>query len=164
MEIGRCQWINLRVPEVYISSDVGIRRTGYKERINLRTNSRWCHTLLRKNNPKLLCNIYPETFIFEVHVRVKWINVPLSSVISHEDKSALLGVLKKQRLHQGSVVIEWAWHTHTHHEYCDMPFPFGACNGLLPLMHDNTSYVILVVIQTLLCFDDWSSVSLRQKE
>jgi len=49
-----------------------------------------------------------------VHVRVKWINVPLSSVISREDKSALLGVLKKQSLHQGSVVIEWAWNTHTH--------------------------------------------------
>jgi hypothetical protein len=161
VEIGRCQCINLRVPEIYISSDVGIRRTGYKERINLPTNSRWCHTLL-KNNPKLLCSICPETFIFEVHVRVKCINIPLSSVIFHEDKSAFLGVLKKQCLHQVSVVIEWAWHTH--HEYCDMPFPFGVCNGRLPLMHDNTSYVILVdVIQTLLCFDDWSSVSVRHK-
>jgi len=62
----------------------------------------------KKNKTKLLCNICPEMLIFEVHISVKWINIFLRSVIFQEDKGALLGVLKKQSLHQGSVVIEWA--------------------------------------------------------
>jgi hypothetical protein len=34
----------------------------------------------------------------------------------------------------------------------------------LVLLHGNTRYVILVdVIQTLMCFDDWSGVSVRQE-
>jgi hypothetical protein len=40
----------------------------------------------------------------------------------------------------------------------------GACNSQLVLLHGNTRYLILVdVIQTLMCFYDWSSVSVRQE-
>ena len=137
VEIGRCQWINLRVLQVYVSSGVGIGRPGYKEKINLRADSRWCHTV--QNKPKLLCDICPWTFISELHVRVKWINIRGSDVF-HEDKNASLGVLKKQSLHQGSVVIEWAWHTHTHTtNTATNPSPLVPLTVELPLMHDNTS-------------------------
>jgi hypothetical protein len=53
---------------------------------------------------------------------------------------------------------------HTHDEYSDMFLTHGVCNGQLVLLQGNTCYVILVdVIQTLMCFDDWSSVSVRQE-
>ena len=56
-------------------------------------------------------------------------------------------------------------HTQTHTtNTATSPSPSVPVMVELPLMHDNASYVILDdVIQTLLCFDDWSSVSVRQK-
>jgi len=39
-----------------------------------------------------------------------------------------------------------------------------ACNCRNGVLHGNTCYIIMVdVIQTLMCFDNWSSFSLRQK-
>jgi hypothetical protein len=50
---------------------------------------------------------------------------------------------------------------YTHDEYCDMLLTLGV---ELVLLHGNTRCVILVdAIQTLMCFDDWSSVSVRQE-
>jgi hypothetical protein len=53
---------------------------------------------------------------------------------------------------------------YTHDEYCDMLLTLGAVIVEPVLLHGNTRYVILVdVIQTLTCFDNWSSVSVRQE-
>jgi hypothetical protein len=52
----------------------------------------------------------------------------------------------------------------THDEYCDMLLTLGAVIVEPVLLHGNTRYVILVdVIQTLMRFDDWSSVSEGQE-
>jgi hypothetical protein len=49
-------------------------------------------------------------------------------------------------------------------ENCDMLSVLFACKSQLVLLHGKTRYVILVdVIQTLMCFNDWSSVSVRQE-
>jgi hypothetical protein len=57
------------------------------------------------------------------------------------------------------MIMEYA-----HDEYCNMLLNLGTCNSLLVLLHGNTGYVILVdVIQALMCFGDWISVSVRQE-
>jgi hypothetical protein len=53
---------------------------------------------------------------------------------------------------------------YTDDKYRHMLLTVGACNSQLVLLHGNTRYVVLVgVTQTLLCFGDWSSVSVRQE-
>jgi hypothetical protein len=53
---------------------------------------------------------------------------------------------------------------YTHDEYCDMLLTLGAWNSRAGTAAWDTRYVILVdVIQTLMCFDDWSSVSVRRE-
>jgi hypothetical protein len=53
---------------------------------------------------------------------------------------------------------------HIYNEHCDVLSVLGAYNSQLVLLHGNTRYVILVdVVQTLMCFDNWSGVSVRQE-
>jgi hypothetical protein len=52
---------------------------------------------------------------------------------------------------------------YTHDEYCDMLLTLGAVTVELVLLHGNTRVIVVDVIQTLMRFDDWSSVSVRQE-
>jgi hypothetical protein len=45
----------------------------------------------------------------------------------------------------------------------DMLLTPGACSSELVLLRGNTRYVIVVVIQTLMRFGYWSSLSVRQE-
>jgi hypothetical protein len=50
---------------------------------------------------------------------------------------------------------------YTHYEFC---YVFKRSVSVLVELHGNTHYVIVVdVIQTLMCFDDWKNVSVRWK-
>jgi hypothetical protein len=57
---------------------------------------------------------------------------------------------------------ERSWNTHTTNTAtCSEPSESAL---ELALLHGNTRYVILIdVIQTLMCFDDWISVSVQQE-
>jgi hypothetical protein len=55
---------------------------------------------------------------------------------------------------------------YTHDEYCDMLLTLGACNspaGTAAREYGLRCLGIRYVVQTLICFDDWSSVSVRQE-
>lgn len=63
---------------------------------------------------------------------------------------------------QASVVVEWSWNTHK--KYCDMLLTLGICNSQAGTASRKMCYINLVdVIQTIMCFHDWSSISVRQE-
>jgi len=129
VEIGRCRWINVRAPEVYISSDVGILRPGYKERINLRTNSRCRHTCLKK----IRRNCYA-TYVLK-RIFPRWASessgLTYFTAVSFFMRMKRVAGCVKETVYVRAQLWLNAHETHTNaqHEYWDNPFPFSACNG-----------------------------------
>jgi hypothetical protein len=137
------------------SASTHIHTHTQREKQNSQTSPPYSSSLLKKS--KILCNICPEKHSFWDTCYHQTGLTHLSSVICHDKKHSARSTQDTQ--HTAELCCDRIITEYTYNEYCNTFLTFGAIK--LVLLHKNTQ---IRAIQTLMCINDWSRVSVRQEE